>query len=207
MVALTVLIAVERLLIKLRQPASRAEEMIELRRRARAERAAEVGDEERRLAGEVHARKLAVAAELHGVVSCGSCAKGAPLPRGHYDGGDCCAGSTADMFDDNELAALVHAGTRARDLTPPGHDDAHAGCGFRGPRGCTLEVAHRPSRCVHYVCDVLRRELHTRGQLDDIEAKLDALNDSMRRFTAVHQARRDREVVGPILDAIAAARR
>jgi len=155
----------------------------------------------------VGARKLAVAAELHAVSSCRSCAAGEPWPRGGYDGGDCCAGVTADLFDDRELAALAHAGTRPRDFTPPAGADAHAGCAFRGPRGCTLDVMHRPGRCVHYLCDTLRRELHARGQLDAVEAKLAELNRTMQRFVAVHQARLDRDVLAPIIEAIAAASR
>jgi hypothetical protein len=110
------------------------------------------------------------------------------------------------MFDDNELAALVHAGTRVRDLVPPA-GDAHAGCAFRGSRGCTLEATHRPARCVHYLCDTLRRELHGRGQLDTIEVKLGELDQVMRQFIVVHQARRDREVLAPVIEAIAAAAR
>ncbi|HEU0036190.1 MAG TPA: hypothetical protein VFQ53_36505 [Kofleriaceae bacterium] len=199
------LIAVERLLIKIRQPRSRADELIELRRRLRAERAATIDADERALAEAVHARKLAVSAALRDVRSCASCATGAPWPRGHYDGGDCCAGTTADLFDDHELAALAHAGTRPRDLVPPRDD--HAGCAFRGATGCSLDVAHRPARCVHYLCDQLRRELHDRGELDAIEARLAALNAEMQRFTAAHQARTDREVLAPLIDAIAAARR
>jgi hypothetical protein len=198
-----VFIAAERLLIKLRQPRSRAEELIALRRRARDELAAPVDDEERALARVVRARKLAVSADLDGVAACGSCANGAPWPRGHYDGGDCCAGVTAELFDDRELAALVHAGTRARDLAPPG--DVHAGCAFRGRDGCSLPVTHRPARCVHYLCAALRRELHTRGRLDTIEARLAELDQAMQAFTTVYRARVDREVVAPLLEAIAAA--
>lgn len=197
------LVAVERLLIKLRQPRSRADELVALHARLRAELARDVGGDERALADDVQARKLAVAAELHGVASCRSCATGAPWPRGGYDGGDCCAGVTADLFDDNELAALAHAGTRVRDLTAPPGSDVHAGCAFRGPHGCTLAVAHRPARCVHYLCDTLRRELHTRGQLDAVEAKLAALDAAMQRFTAVHQAAADRDVLAPLIDALA----
>ncbi|MBS1124077.1 MAG: uncharacterized protein H6Q90_6305, partial [Deltaproteobacteria bacterium] len=116
-----------------------------------------------------------------------------------------CAGVTADLFDGNELAALAHAGTRPRDLTAPARADAHAGCAFRGPRGCTLDVMHRPGRCVHYLCDTLRRELHARGQLDPVETKLAELNHAMQRFVAVHQARLDRDILAPIIDAIEAA--
>ena len=199
------LIAVERLLIRLRHPASRADELVELRRRVRDEVASNVDGEERLLAHAVQARKLEVAAELRAVSSCGSCAIHQPWPVGGYDGGACCSGVTAELFDDNELAALVGAGTRTRDLVPP--HDLHAGCAFRGSRGCSLDVAHRPARCVHYLCDTLRRELHDRGQLDAIEAKLAELDLAMQRFAAAHRARRDREVLAPLIEAIAAAQR
>ena len=198
------LVAVERLLIKLRQPASRADELVELRWRMREEIASDVDDEERLLAHEVRAKKLEVAARLHAVSSCGSCAIHQPWPVGGYEGGACCSGVTAELFDDNELAALAHAGTRTRDLTPP-RREAHAGCAFRGSRGCTVDVAHRPARCVHYVCDTLRRELHDRGQLDAVEAELADLNRAMQRFVAVHQARRDREVLAPLIEAVVSA--
>jgi hypothetical protein len=200
-----VLIAVERLLIKLRQPRSRAAELIELRARLRAERAADADPEERTLAAAILVQKQAVSAALQNVTSCSSCAKGQPWPTGHHAGGACCAGKTEILFDEHELAALVHAGTRAADLTPPRED--HAGCAFRGSHGCTLELAHRPARCVHYICNTLRREVHDRGQLDALEANLGELDRLMQRFTAVHQARLDREVIAPLIDAIAKARR
>ena len=200
-------IAVERLLIKIRQPRSRADELIALRQRLRTERARDVDDEERRLAEEVLAKKVAVSAELAAVSSCRTCATGQPWPRGAYDGGDCCAGVTADLFDENELAALAHAGTRPGDLVPPPGADAHAGCAFRGPTGCTLDGKHRPGRCVHYLCEGLRGELHARGQLDTVEDRLGELNRAMQAFVAVHQARLDLDVVMPILDAIASTSR
>lgn len=201
------LIAIERLLIKVRQPRSRADELIALRRRLRDELGRAIDDEERTLAHDVRARKLAVSAALHTISSCRTCATGQPWPRGGYDGGDCCSGVTAHVFDDHELAALAHAGTRPRDLVAPGGTDAHAGCAFRGPRGCTLEVVHRPGRCVHYLCDTLRRELFTRGQLDAVEANLAELNRVMQQFVAVHEAGLDRDIVAPILAAIAAVSR
>lgn len=197
------LIAVERLLCKLRQPASRASELIELRRRLRAELAAEVGEDERALARSIGAQKLVVAVQLREVASCRTCATGQPLPRGRFDGGECCAGVTAKLFDDDELAALAHAGTRPRDLVAPRTD--HAGCAFRGATGCTLEVAHRPARCIHYLCDTLRNELHRRRDLQAIERKLAELVRRVHEFRAVRQARLDRAVLAPILDAIEAA--
>jgi len=200
-----VLIAVERLLIKLRQPASRAEELIQLRQRLRDELASDVDETEPAFAREVHVRKLDVAAELRAVSSCRSCATGQPRPVGHYDGGACCSGVTADLFDENELAALVHAGTRTGDLTPP--KDDHAGCAFRGGHGCTLAIEHRPARCVHYICNTLRRELYDRGQLDTVEAKLAALDHAMQRFSAVHRARLDREVAASVIEAVSRSAR
>jgi hypothetical protein len=197
-----VLVAVERLLIKLRQPATRADELVELRGRLRGHRVA--APDERALAHAIRTTKLAIADALHGVSSCSSCATGYPWPLGHYAGGACCGGVTADIFDDNEVAALALAGTRTRDLTPP-HDD-HAGCAFRGATGCSLAAADRPARCVHFVCDALRRELHARGQLDAVEDALAALDRAMREFAAMRRARIDREVAASIVSAIESSR-
>jgi len=199
------LIAVERLLLKLRQPASRAGDLIELHRRLRAEVSSAPDSEEPVLAAQILEQKTRVSAELAAVTSCGSCATGQPFPIGHFAGGACCSGVTNDLFDDNELAALVHAGTRVSDLEAPRTD--HAGCAFRDDRGCTLELAHRPARCVHYVCNTLRRELHTLGRLDTIERELAELDRRVQRFRAVRSARVDRQVLMPLLDAIAEARR
>jgi hypothetical protein len=198
-------VALERLLVKVRQPAARADQLIELRRRVRAERACVPDDEERELAVELRARKLEVAAELDAVTSCSSCGLGMPRPFGHHAGGACCSGVTANVFDDSEVASLVHAGTSARHLTPPARTNEPAGCAFRGAGGCSLAVAHRPARCVHFTCGTLRRELHARGRLDAIETKLDALDHAMRRFAAVHRARADRDVVTSIVDAVTAS--
>ena len=199
------LIAVERLLIKLRQPRSRAGELIELHARLRAELRSGPDAEEPGLARAIRDQKRAVSSLLAGVASCRSCTAGQPFPVGHFAGGACCAGNTADLFDDNELAALAHAGTRPGDLTAPRTD--HAGCAFRGETGCTLELDHRPARCIHYVCDTLRREVHTRGQLDDLERELGELDRRVQRFRVVRGARTDRQVLAPLVDAIAAAQR
>ena len=83
-----------------------------------------VADDERALAAEVARVKLAVAAGLGSVASCGSCAARRPWPVGEFAGGACCAGVTVDLFDDHELAALAGAGTRPRDLRPPAGRDA-----------------------------------------------------------------------------------
>jgi hypothetical protein len=200
--AARVLIAAERLLIKLRQPAARADELIALRRRLRDERAREVSPDERALAAEVLAHKLAAAAALRGVHACGTCAAGQPLPTGRHDGGACCSGTTEVLFDDHELAALAHAGTHASDLAPPARRDVPAGCAFRGAPGCSLAVAHRPARCVHYLCEGLRGELHRAGALDGVLATLGELDRAMAAYTAVHRARMDREVLAPLVAAL-----
>ncbi|HEY4241115.1 MAG TPA: hypothetical protein VGM88_14935 [Kofleriaceae bacterium] len=188
------------LLIQLRQPRSRARELIELHDRLRAELGSRPDPEEVALAASVLAQKRAVAALQAGVTSCSSCATGRPLPDGRFDGGACCSGSTEILFDDDELGALVHAGTRIADLPAPRTD--HAGCAFRGATGCTLSTTHRPARCVHYLCDGLRAELHRRGALDDLEVALAELDRRMQAFRAARAARTDRQVLEPLLDAL-----
>jgi hypothetical protein len=185
-----VFVRVERLLIKLRQPASRAEELNALRQRMREQLASDISDDERQLAADVHRAKLAVSAQLTGVTSCAK------------DSGACCGGVTAHLFEDRELAALVGAGTQLSDLTPPAKHDRHDGCAFRGPVGCTLATEHRPARCVHYVCNDLRRELHRKGQLNAVESSLAELNVAMQRFAGVYAERADREVLAPLIAAL-----
>jgi hypothetical protein len=191
--------------MRLRQPASRASEVVALRQRLRVERAATVPGDERALAADVSRAKHAVAAAIGGVSSCGACATGQPWPVGGFAGGACCSGTTAHVFDDHELAALAGAGTRPRDLRPPAGGDAHAGCAFRGAHACSLALDHRPARCIHYVCDALRAELYRHGRLDDVEARLAALNHAMQAFTAAHRVRQDHDVLAPVLDAVRAA--
>ncbi len=200
-------VPLERLMMRLRQPASRAAEVAALRGRLRAARASTVADDERALAVEVGRTKREVAAAIGDVASCGSCAVHQPWPVGGYAGGACCGGATATVFDDRELAALAGAGTRSGDLRPPTGRDAHAGCAFRGATACSLALEHRPARCVHYVCDTLRSELHRGGRLDDVEARLAALDRAMQAFTAAFRLRQDREILAPVIDAVRAAAR
>jgi hypothetical protein len=80
----------------------------------------------------------------------------------------------------------------------------HAGCAFRGATGCTLALDHRPARCVHYLCETLRRELHTRDQLTTIESALAEFDRRMRAFREAHRARLDREVLAPLVEALEA---
>lgn len=194
-------VRVDRLLTKLRQPASRADELNALRDRFRRELAAETTEEERARGRDVQAAKLRAAAELGPVTSCASCSSD------RYAGGACCSGVTESIFDDREIAALAHGGTRPSDLIPPPRRDDHVGCAFRGSRGCTLELAHRPARCVHYVCDTLRRELHTHDRLDVMEARLAELDTAVQSFGTVHAERLDREVLAPLVAALEASAR
>jgi hypothetical protein len=111
-----------------------------------------------------------------------------------FAGGDCCTGVTAELFSDDELAALVHGGTTVRELRAPRTE--HAGCAFRGATGCTLAAADRPERCVTYTCGTLRRELHARGDLASMESLLAELHQTMQRFVALRRSRLDDELLG-----------
>lgn len=194
------LIAVERLLVRVRHVRSRADELIELRGRLRSERAAVPSEAERAAAHEVHTLKLQVAVAIADVAACASCAHGKRFPRGAFSGGDCCSAVTADLFSDDEVAALAQAGTRPRDLRPP--RTVHAGCAFRGETGCTLAPAHRPGRCVHYTCTILRRELRGRGDRARIDTLLDALRRAQQQFAELHRARLDDELLAPLEAAV-----
>ena len=194
------LIAVERLLVRVRQVPSRADELLALRARLRRERAAVPSDAERGAAHEVRARKDEVAAALADVTACASCAHGKRFPRGAFAGGDCCSGVTADLFSDDEVAALAQAGTRPRDLRPP--RTVHAGCAFRGATGCTLAAVDRPGRCVHYTCTTLRRELRARGDLARIDTLLDGLQRAQQRFAELRRTRLDDELLAPLEAAV-----
>ena len=198
------LIPVERLLLRVRQVPSRADELLALRRRLRSEQAARAGDEERATAIEIRALKVRIAAALREVSACTSCATGRRPPRGVFPGGDCCSGVTADLFSDDEVAALARAGTRPRHLRAP--RTAHAGCAFRGATGCTLPPAHRPQRCVHYICNLLRRELRARGELAPIDLLLAELQRLMSRLVTLRSARLDDELLAPLEEALTLAR-
>lgn len=194
------LIAIERLLVRVRQVPSRADELLALRGRLRAEARAQVGVEERALALEVRALKQRASAALADTTSCHTCARGKRWPRGAHPGGDCCSGVTADLFDDDEVAALAAAGTKPRDLRAPRGD--HAGCAFRGELGCTLEAADRPMRCVHYTCMILRRELKANSAIAATDAILVQLKGRMAELVAVRADRLEAEMIAPFEDAV-----
>ncbi|MFO0573815.1 MAG: hypothetical protein U1A78_07460 [Polyangia bacterium] len=175
---------------RLRQPRSRADEVLALRRRLAAEPGpgpGQVGAEERAAAIELRRLREELVEKLGAVRSCTRCAVGHPLPHGRFSGGHCCGLQTADAFNDDEVAALRQAGTRPGDLRLP--DGEHAGCSFRGPTGCSLAARDRPNLCVRYLCPDLRRELHRRGDGADLEALGAALERAYLRFTDLRRAR------------------
>lgn len=173
---------------------SRAEELLELSGRIRAEQRARASSEERTAAEEVRGLKIRVTDALASVEACAHCATGKPAPRGVFVGGDCCGGVTAELFSDDEVAALARAGTTVGALRAPRTE--HAGCAFRGSAGCTLAPADRPERCVTYACGTLRRELHARGTLASIETLVAELRTAMQRFNALRRSRLDDELIG-----------
>ncbi len=175
---------------------TRADELIALHGRLRSARAQQPGHEEREAARELRALKVRISASLASVTSCTSCATGKRWPRGAFTGGDCCTGVTADLFSDDEVAALAAAGTRPHELRAP--RDEHAGCAFRGGQGCTLDAEHRPERCVSYMCTILRGELRTRGELAEADSMIADLRGVMARFTVLRSTRLDDEILAPL---------
>lgn len=185
------LIALDRLLVRVRQVPSRATELVALRDRLRRERRATPDVEEQAAAAEVRRLKRVLADTSGAVDECSRCGTGMPLPGGAFAGGFCCQAATADLFSDDEVALLAQGGTRLADLTAP--RSQHAGCSFRGETACTLETEDRPAVCVRFACTELRRELHRKGRLDDIERVEAALDEAYKRFAQLRAARLDRE--------------
>lgn len=112
----------------------------------------------REMAARMLQLKTRLSAELEGVRACSECARGCAMPSGHFDGGRCCGTSTLEVFTQAEVRAMKLAGI-APPLEPAADGADEAGCLFRGARGCSLEPAGRPARCVVYVCAELRAEL------------------------------------------------
>ena len=117
------------------------------------------------------------------VDACASCGRKRPEPHGHWAGGACCGSRTLDLFSKNEVASLKLAGIRARDLEPPKGD--HAGCAFRGERGCSLSPEQRPNICVRYICLELRAELLEKPEWRAISKLGAALRDEFTRFESL----------------------
>lgn len=175
------LITARYLVDRLRYPRSRADDVVALRRRFAAAAAPDQASaEEIALAAEMRRLREELSSALSGVVSCSGCAHGHPLPQGRFRGGHCCGTRTALVFTDDEVAALRLSGTTPARLVPPAGDVA--GCAFRGPLGCSLEVADRPNICVRFICMELQGELRERGDLREIKAIDAALTRAFERF-------------------------
>ena len=182
------LIAARYLVDRLRHPRARADEVLALRRRLAAAPGPDAATaDEIALAAEMRRLREALSTALEGVTSCSGCARGHPLPQGRYRGGHCCGTRTALVFTDDEVAALRLSGTTPARLVPPAGD--LAGCAFRGPQGCSLEVADRPNICVRYVCQELQSELRERGDLREIKAIDAALTRAFERFCRLRRSR------------------
>ncbi len=126
--------------------------------------------------------RLSVA--LGRVTACSQCVR----PRSaRWPGGHCCSGTTKSLFCDEELVALKLAGTRRIHLRPA--RTKQNGCAFRGPDGCTLKPAHRPTLCVRYTCRELEAELARRGdhvKIATLQRELkEAYDDFCRQLGAV----------------------
>jgi hypothetical protein len=180
----SVLIAAQHLVDRLRQPRSRADEVLDVRRRLVAQPTrSETSEEQVALARELFRLREQLMGALGAVRSCRNCARGHSLPHGRWSGGQCCGGRTEEIFTDDELAALRLSGTTPARLVPPSPDDDHAGCAFRGREGCSLAVADRPNLCVRYVCRELEAELASRDALAHVKNVARALNDTFTRFS------------------------
>ena len=175
------LIAAQHLVDRLRQPRSRADEILAVRRRLVAQPApSQARDDEVALARELRRQREALTEALAGVSACAGCARGRALPHGRWSGGHCCGGRTEDIFTDDELGALRLSGTTPARLAPPRSD--HAGCAFRGPEGCSLAVADRPNLCVRFICRELEAELVERGEVGRVKELARDLGATFARF-------------------------
>ena len=184
------MLSVQYLLDRCRHPRSRADELCRLRARLAAQpsrwqvdgRAVERARALRRLRQEMH--RL-----LGEVPLCARCARGHPLPAGRWAGGHCCGGRTLEIFAPIEVAALKLSGVTGRDFRPPRCD--HAGCAFRGPAGCSLPAAVRPTICLRHVCFELRAELKQQGRWAKVARLEVRLGRAFADFAAAIEPSRD----------------
>lgn len=182
------LIAAQYLVDRLRHPRSRADEVDAVRRRLVVQPApSAASDEELTLARELLRLRGELTHALGAVSACSGCARGRSLPHGRWNGGQCCGGRTEEIFTDDELGALRLSGTTTARLAPPRSD--HAGCAFRGPAGCSLDVADRPNLCVRYICRELEAELLEQGTLTNVKKVARELGRTFDELSRVRAAR------------------
>ena len=175
-----------------------AEPLVRLRRKLHEQRPSSAPDAgETEAALEMRRLRVAIAAAIGDARACASCARGAPLPAGRFEGGRCCAHAADALYDEETLAALLASGTRAGLLQGPA--DEHAGCLFRRPTGCAVDAAHRPNACVAYLCDELALELEERGALEAIRAQCDELARVAARYSSLRAMRQLAEALADVL--------
>ena len=179
----------------LRYQRTRADEVLDVRRRLLAQAGpGRVCREELETARELRLLREGAARAFGSIARCATCAVGRPPPHGAYPGGFCCGATTAEIFPDEELAALRLSGTSPGDLVPASGE--LAGCAFRGPRGCVLPPGHRPSQCLRHLCYDLVRELQERGGLDRVEDLAEQLRATFLEFEKYRRSRLDDEFFG-----------
>ena len=180
---------------RLRYQRFRADEVLDVRRRLlRQAGPGRACAEELETARELRLLREGAARAFGSIARCATCAIGRPPPHGAYPGGFCCGATTAEIFPDEELAALRLSGTAPGDLQPARGE--LAGCAFRGPGGCVLPPAHRPSQCLRHLCYDLVRELQERGGLDRVEDLAEQLRATFLEFARYRQGRLDDELLG-----------
>ena len=164
---------------------TRADELYAVRRRlVEMEGPGVASQAEEQIACKLRQLRVELMARMGPVQSCAHCVR----PRSvTWPGGFCCSGHTEALFTDHELAALRLAGTTAAALKPPWA--AQAGCVFRGPNGCSLNVADRPSLCVRFVCAELRSELKKRGDSSTIDQLQNELRLAFENFVSQRDRR------------------
>ena len=182
------LITAQHLVDRLRQPKTRADEVLSVRRRLVAQPGpSRASEEEVALALELRRLRAELTEAVGAVRSCSGCARGRPLPHGRWNGGHCCGCRTEEVFTDDELAALRLSGTTPAKLVPPRSD--HHGCAFRGPEGCSLDVADRPNLCVRFICRELEAELAEGDDFANVKKVARELGTAFTRFSKLRAAR------------------
>jgi hypothetical protein len=163
---------------------ARDDELATLRARfSAAPSAREAGTEAVASAARLKELRIAMSRAFENVEACSGCGKKRPEPHGHWPGGACCGSRTLDLFTQHEVASLKLAGVTARALEAPKGD--HAGCAFRGERGCSLSAEQRPNICVRYICLELRAEVIDKPEWRAISKLGAELRDEFARFESV----------------------
>lgn len=182
-------------------PASRRSEVALVRLRLMAEPGPrDLDDECVAIARRLRELRVQMIRLIGSVQACGDCARGCKFPHGAWPGGYCCGGVTEHLFTQDELACLRASGTMPRNFRAP--RSAHAGCAFRGARGCSLHPAHRPNLCVRYACKSLWDEYETRGIAGQVRAISTSIHVSFTQFTALRQTQRSHAIAADMYEAL-----